>query len=194
VKANLVFFTPGKPTEKIWYYDLSALKIGKRTPLILEKFEEFFQLLPSRADSASSWTVDIAERKRQASEKSAPLKEEAEVLLQEAKQLREQLAMLTKANQQELGEYTEIEQEAKKLEKEARELKAQAKTIEDAVYDLKAVNPNVKDEEDKRTPEELLNFIKDKGREADEILDKLLSRTTSKVATLVGSTLNGKTL
>ena len=32
VKTNLLFFTKGKPTEKIWYYDLSDIKVGKKTP------------------------------------------------------------------------------------------------------------------------------------------------------------------
>ncbi|MGI8639485.1 MAG: N-6 DNA methylase [Pyrinomonadaceae bacterium] len=37
VKTNLLFFTKGKRTEKIWYYDLSDIKIGKKTPLTLER-------------------------------------------------------------------------------------------------------------------------------------------------------------
>jgi type I restriction enzyme M protein len=43
--------------EKIWYYDLSEFKVGKKTPLTLGHFEEFFRLLPQRADSERSWTV-----------------------------------------------------------------------------------------------------------------------------------------
>ncbi len=50
VKTNLLFFTKGKPTEKIWYYDLSDIKVGKKTPLTADRFEDFFQLLPDRAD------------------------------------------------------------------------------------------------------------------------------------------------
>ena len=38
VKTNLLFFTKGKKTEKIWYYDLSHVKIGKKTPLTLAHF------------------------------------------------------------------------------------------------------------------------------------------------------------
>ncbi|MFZ5864188.1 MAG: N-6 DNA methylase [Nitrospirota bacterium] len=57
VKTNLLFFTKGKPTEQIWYYDLSDIKVGKKTPLTLEKFEDFFRLLPTRGDSERSWTV-----------------------------------------------------------------------------------------------------------------------------------------
>jgi len=50
VKTNLLFFTKGRPTEHIWYYDLSDVKVGKKSPLTLEKFEEFSTLLPARAD------------------------------------------------------------------------------------------------------------------------------------------------
>lgn len=57
VKTNLLFFTKGKPTERIWYYDLSGEKVTKKQPLTLDKFEDFFKLLPTRADSDRSWTV-----------------------------------------------------------------------------------------------------------------------------------------
>jgi type I restriction enzyme M protein len=38
VKTNLLFFTKGKKTTKIWYYDLSHVKVGKKTPLTLAHF------------------------------------------------------------------------------------------------------------------------------------------------------------
>jgi type I restriction enzyme M protein len=106
VKTNLLFFTKGQPTEKIWYYDLSDIKVGKKTPFTLDKFQEFFKLLWDRADSERSWTV------------------------------------------------TRNKIEAKN-------------------YDLKAVNPNIKNNEDTRTPEELLDLIEAKGREVAESLAAL---------------------
>ncbi|MBF8290848.1 MAG: methylase [Chloroflexi bacterium] len=57
VKTNLLFFTKGGPTERVWYYDLSDIKVTKKQPLTIERFEEFFTLLPSRGDSDHSWTV-----------------------------------------------------------------------------------------------------------------------------------------
>ena len=57
VKANILFFTKGKPTEKIWYYDLSDVKVTKRKPLMMNHFQEFLELLPNREDSERSWTV-----------------------------------------------------------------------------------------------------------------------------------------
>lgn len=106
VKTNLIFFTKGKPTEKIWYYDLSDIKVGKKTPITVDKFEEVFKLLPSRADSPRSWTITREE-------------------------------------------------------------------IERNNFDLKAVNPNAKVEEDLRTPEELLDLIEAKGKEIQEEIIKL---------------------
>ncbi len=42
--------------------------------------------------------------------------------------------------------------------------------IEARNYDMKAVNPNAKNDADTRTPERLLNLIEAKGREAAEAL------------------------
>ena len=64
------------------------------------------------------------------------------------------------------------------MERAARESLAKAESIENAVYDLKAVNPNRATEEDTRTPVELLDFIAAKGREADAALSRLRTLTT----------------
>jgi type I restriction enzyme M protein len=109
VKTNLIFFTKGKPTERIWYYDLSDIKVGKKTPLTADRFDEFFRLLPTRGDSDRSWTV-----------------------------MRQEI--------------------------EARN------------FDLKAVNPNAKSNEDLRKPEELLDLIEAKGKEVTEVLVRLRSK------------------
>jgi len=106
VKANLLFLTKGKPTEKTWYFDLSNVKVTKKQPLTREKFEGFFKLLPKREDSEGSWTVTRAE-------------------------------------------------------------------LEARGFDLKAVNPHRKVEEDTRTPEQLLYIIEAKGREVAEAVIRL---------------------
>jgi type I restriction enzyme M protein len=110
VKTNLLFFTKGKPTERVWYYDLSDIKVGKKKPFTLDKFEDFFRLLPSRGDSERSWTVTRAD-------------------------------------------------------------------IEAKNFDLKAVNPHAKSQEDTRTPEELLDLIEAKGRKVAEALAALRSQS-----------------
>lgn len=81
----------------------------------LAQFEDFFRLLPERADSERSWSVKRSE-------------------------------------------------------------------IEARGFDLKAVNPNARSQEDPRTPEELLDLIEAKGREVAEaitVLRKLTAGPTS---------------
>lgn len=154
VKTNLIFFTKGQPTRKIWYYDLTDIKVRKKTPITLKHFEEFFRLLPKRSDGELSWTVDLDERKRLAADEARPFKEKALKKAREASECKDK-------------------QKAKALLKESREAAAKAKEIEDAVYDLKAVNPNKKPVVDTRTPEELLDLIESKGRDIAEALRPL---------------------
>lgn len=63
VKTNLLLFTKGQPTEQTWYYDLSDVKVGKTTPMTLDRFADFFRLLPGREDSERSWTITRADVK-----------------------------------------------------------------------------------------------------------------------------------
>src|SRR5439155_6815800 len=51
VKTNLLFFRRGGPTQRIWYYDLSDVKVGKTNPFTGDRLTEFFELLPTRAAS-----------------------------------------------------------------------------------------------------------------------------------------------
>lgn len=165
VKTNLFFFTKGQPTHKIWYYDLTDVKVRKKTPLTLEHFADFFKRLPTRADSELSWTVDMDERKRTAAAESRPIKEQATAKSQQAAQWNQRLAALKKATPRDDPAIAEAQAHVKALTREARDLTKKAKAIDDAVYDLKAVNPNRKPVIDTRTPEDLMDIIAAKGQE-----------------------------
>ncbi len=173
VKTNLLFFTKGQPTQKIWYYDLSELKIRKKIPLMLKHFDEFLRLLPSRADSELSWTVDMDARKQAAAVQARPIKEQARTKSQQAAQWSQRLAELKKAKRRDDQAIEEAQAKFAELTRESRDLAAKAKEIEDAVYDLKAVNPHKKQIVDERTPEQLLNIIEAKGQEIGAALDVL---------------------
>lgn len=170
VKTNLLFFIKGQPTQKIWYFDLSELKIRKKIPLMLKHFEDFLRLLPSRSDSELSWTVDMDLRKQTAAEQARPLKEQATGKSQQAAQWSQRIADLKKAKPRHDQAIEEAEAKVKELVREARNLAGKAKEIEDAVYDLKAVNPHKKPNVDTRTPEDLMNIIEAKGKEVAEAL------------------------
>jgi type I restriction enzyme M protein len=188
VKTNLVFFTKGKPTETIWYYDLSAVKVGKKTPLTLAHFGEFFNLLPARGDSADSWTVNFAARLQQALEEARPHREKAAELSTQAKALEDEWRERRKAKVVNDSNLAAQEEKRKAVEREAREALAKGEAIEDAVYDLKAVNPNRASEQDTRTPTQLLDFITDKGRDADAALGRLRKLVNNSNASVSAST------
>ncbi len=175
VKTNLVFFTRGRKTERIWYYDLSHIKVGKKTPLTMQQFVQFFELLDKRgtpeAETEHSWTVDFAERKRKAAEEAAPHRREADGQRERAATLRERVKAFRKASK--AAEVDVLMTEIEAADKAAREALNKAQAIEDAVYDLKAVNPRVKQVLDTRTPAQLLEAIAEKGREVDAALEKL---------------------
>lgn len=63
-KTNLLFFTKGCPTQRIWYYDLSDIKVTKKKPLTFDHFKDFFFRLsldagdPGRI-SEHSWYEEI---------------------------------------------------------------------------------------------------------------------------------------
>ena len=169
VKTNLLFFSKGEPTTEIWYYDLSDVKVTKRNPLTSKHFEDFFKRMPKREKSEKSWTVDFPQLKKDALKESAPLRKQAESKSRQADVIKVQLMAMTKGT----DDYKVLEMQEGELRRDARELINRAQAIDDAVYDLKAVNPNSIVEEDTRTPEDLLNIIEQKGREVAEALSVL---------------------
>ena len=174
VKTNLMFFKKGEPTERIWYYDLSDVKVGKKTPLTTAHFDEMLQLLPSRADSERSWTVNIAARLQTAQDEARPHRERAEAAFAVVKELEDEIKEAKKAKRAE-ADIKALEERWRSALTEGREARDKADTIENAAFDLKAVNPNRPDTTDKRTPAELMSFIEAKGKEADAALTRLAS-------------------
>ena len=62
VKTVVLFFEKGRPTRRVWYYQLDpGRNLGKTNPLNDDDLAEFVRLQPTRADSAKSWSVDVAD-------------------------------------------------------------------------------------------------------------------------------------
>jgi len=60
VKTVVLFFEKGKPTQKVWFYQLSLDRnLGKTNPLNENDLAEFINLQKTFADSENSWTVDV---------------------------------------------------------------------------------------------------------------------------------------
>ena len=74
VKTDLLFFTKGEQTERVWYYDMTLTddfkprKVNKSNPLTYDDFQDFFERLALNPDdpkriSERSWYVTIDELK-----------------------------------------------------------------------------------------------------------------------------------
>lgn len=174
VKTNLLFFTKGKPTKKIWYYDLSDLKVGKRTPFTLDRFEDLFKLLPKRGDSDRSWTVDFTERRKQAATEAAPFKAEAEENRKLADALKEQRKELKRSGAS-AKKLDALDEQINAHSTAQREALNRASAIEAAVYDLKAVNPKSGGAEETKTVSQLIEAVESEGNQIHQALTRLKS-------------------
>lgn len=62
VKTVILFFNKGKPTKKIWYYQLNPnRKLGKTNPLNDKDMAEFIDLQKTKGESEKSWTIKVAD-------------------------------------------------------------------------------------------------------------------------------------
>ena len=62
VKTVVLFFDKGRPTEKVWYYQLNLDRnLGKTNPLSEKDLEDFVTLQKTFAPSPNSWTINIAD-------------------------------------------------------------------------------------------------------------------------------------
>lgn len=60
VKTVVLFFEKGKPTQKVWYYQLNLDRnLGKTNPLNENDLAEFVTLQKTFANSDNSWTLNI---------------------------------------------------------------------------------------------------------------------------------------
>jgi type I restriction enzyme M protein len=60
VKTVVLFFEKGKPTQRVWFYQLNLDRnLGKTNPLNENDLAEFVELQKTFADSENSWTVQV---------------------------------------------------------------------------------------------------------------------------------------
>ena len=60
VKTVVLFFEKGKPTQKVWYYQLKpGRNLGKTNPLNEKDLAEFVELQKTFADNENSWSIDV---------------------------------------------------------------------------------------------------------------------------------------
>ncbi len=96
VKTVVLFFEKGKPTKKVWYYQLNAGRnLGKTNPLNEKDLAHFVDLQKTKVDSENSWSVDMKEVDQTTFDLSVknPNKKD-EAMLREPKEIMEQIIKL----------------------------------------------------------------------------------------------------
>jgi type I restriction enzyme M protein len=103
VKTVVLFFEKGKPTQKVWFYQLNLDRnLGKTNPLNENDLADFVALQKTFAESENSWTVnvkDIDQNTFDLSVKNPNKKEEVtlrppEAILEEMKALDEESTLI----------------------------------------------------------------------------------------------------
>lgn len=60
VKTIVLFFEKGRPTKKVWFYQLNLDRnLGKTNPLNEKDLEKFVELLKTKGETENSWTVEM---------------------------------------------------------------------------------------------------------------------------------------
>ena len=107
VKTVVLFFEKGKPTEKVWFYQLDVGRnMGKTNPLNESDLNDFIKTYETKQFSKNSWVVDIG-------------------------------------------------------------------SVNTETWDLTVINPNIVEEVDNRTPQEIIYEIEKLDSQASEELQKI---------------------
>ena len=96
MKTVVLFFEKGKPTKKVWFYQLNLDRnLGKGNPLNKNDLAEFVELQKTKVDSANSWSIDIKDIDQKTFDLSVknPNKND-EVILREPKEILEEMGKL----------------------------------------------------------------------------------------------------
>ncbi len=201
IKTNLLFFTKGKPTDTIWFYEhrypAGVKSYSKTKPLRVEEFEPIEKWWGSEADgftarteSEQAWKIDFKTLKREAEAKAKPHWEKAESLNNEAASLGNKVKDLRESikGEKDLYQRTKAELEISTFNDRIEALRQQAReqqSIGDRhfwpIYNLDIKNPNTAEEE---TPDadKLLAKYKALLGEIDKTQSKLKAEFSSALA------------
>lgn len=178
IKTNLLFFTKGKPTDIIWFYEhrypAGVKSYSKTKPLRVEEFEPIEKWWGSESDgfatrieSEQAWKLDFKTIKQEAEAKSKPhwdnaesLNNEASSLVNQIKDLRESIKGEKAASQRTKAEHkiALLNEQIEALRQQAREQQSVGDRHFWPIYNIDIRNPNTAGEETHDADKLLLKF------------------------------------
>ena len=202
IRTNLLFFTKGKPTETIWFYEHpypeGRKSYSKTKPILPEEFanekawwgkeeNDFVE----RQESDLAWKIDFKAKKQSAEAQAKPywdkaqeLNSQASVLEAQMRDLRNSLKGVTELAQRTLVEeqVTDLRQRAEQLRSQSREAQATGDRLHWTIYNLDLKNPNTVVEKS-HDPDELLERYKTLLSDIEETQELLKSELGIALAT-----------
>ena len=145
IKTNLLFFTKGKPTETIWYYEHrypeGQKSYSKTRPLRIEEFDPIKAWwgkehggFADRVETEQAWMYDFKKARTEAEAKRKPHQDKAEQLLKEASVLNNKIIKLRAAARKEKKAPAK-----KKLQQELDTAQASYDSLVDQAKEEKAI-------------------------------------------------------
>jgi type I restriction enzyme M protein len=167
IKTNLLFFTKGRPTDTIWFYEhrypAGVKSYSKTKPLRVEEFDPIVEWWGSeddgfaaRTESEQAWQIDFKSIKQEAEAKAKPHWDKAESLSNDAsalviriKDLRESVKGEKDAYKRTTAdlEISTLNEQIDALRQQAREQQAVGDRYYWPIYNLDIKNPNAPEEE-----------------------------------------------
>ncbi|MDD5463819.1 MAG: N-6 DNA methylase [Candidatus Moranbacteria bacterium] len=110
VKTVVLFFEKGKPTKNVWFYSLNLDRnLGKTNPLSEKDLADFVKLQKTKADSESSWSLDVSKIDQKTFDLSVKNPSKGgEVVLREPKDIVTEIIKLDKESEKILKEINKL--------------------------------------------------------------------------------------
>ncbi len=191
IKTNLLFFTKGRPTEKIWFYEHpypeGYKSYSKTKPMRIEEFEPEKAWWNNRAENEHAWKIDFKKMKADALSRAKPHWDEADEATTAAMNLEAEIrfvskdiAELKKADEKKNKKKIKaLDTRQKKLRKDAVKLRERAKLAKEAgdavywpIYNLDISNP-YQAETEKRDSKKMLKEYKVLLKEMADVREQL---------------------
>ena len=194
IKTNLLFFTKGKPTDTIWFYEhrypAGVKSYSKTKPLRVEEFDPIAAWwgkesdgFAARTESEQAWKIDFKTLKQEAEARAKPhwdkaesLNNDASALVNRIKDLRESIKGEKNAAKRTKAEHkiTAINEQIEALRQQAKDEQATGDRHYWPIYNLDITNPHI-GESVSHDPAELLATYARQQSEIQDLRDQLKS-------------------
>jgi type I restriction enzyme M protein len=178
IKTNLLFFTKGKPTETIWFYEHpypeGVKNYNKTKPMRFAEFQTEIDWWGDEADEFSArveteqaWKINFAELKADAETRAKTHWEQAEDAKKQVSALSVQLKGTLKGEEQ-----IALKLKIETLATQAKEQQQAGDAIYNAIFNLDCKNPH-QVEQFSHDPEELLSQYNQQQQEIEALRQNL---------------------